>query len=105
MSEKLTNFFVLIGILFSLGVLGLILIGIFDFIKQKIDELKNYHRIKHRFDKPPLADCYCIDCKSYNRENERCYMLNRDTANNWFCWNAKPIDVETAKQLESEVEK
>lgn len=38
MSEELTNFFVLIGILFSLGVLGLILIGIFDFIKQKIDE-------------------------------------------------------------------
>lgn len=32
-------------------------------------------------------------------------MLNRDTANNWFCWNAKPIDVETAKQLESEVDK
>lgn len=105
MSKELTNFFVLIGVLFSLGVLGLILIGIFDFIKQKIDELKNYHRIKHRFDKPPIANCYCIDCKSYNRENGRCYMLNRDTANNWFCWNAKPIDVETAKQLESEVDK
>lgn len=105
MSEELTNFFVLIGILFSLGVLGLILIGIFDFIKQKIDELKNYHRIKHRFDKPPLADCYCIDCKFYNRENERCYRLKRSTADNWFCWNAEPIDVETAKQLESEVEK
>lgn len=105
MNKEFTNFFVFIGILFSLGVLGLILFGIFDFIKQKIDELKNYYRIKHRFDKPPLADCYCIDCKFYNRENERCYMLNRDTANNWFCWNAKPIDVETAKQLESEVEK
>lgn len=105
MSEELTNFFVLIGILFSLGVLGLILIGIFDFIKQKIDELKNYHRIKHRFDKPPLADCYCIDCKFYNRENERCYRLKRSTADNWFCWNAEPIDAETAKQLESEVEK
>ena len=84
MSEELTNFFVLIGILFSLGVLGLILIGIFDFIKQKIDELKNYHKIKHRFDKPPLADCYCIDCKSYNRENERCYRLKRSTADNGF---------------------
>lgn len=105
MNKEFTNFFVFIGILFSLGVLGLILIGIFDFIKQKIDELKNYHRIKHRFDKPPLADCYCIDCKSYNRKNERCYRLNRSTADNWFCWNAEPIDVETAKQLQSEVEK
>ena len=104
MNKEFTNFFVFIGILFSLGVLGLILIGIFDSIKQKIDELKNYHRIKHRFDKPPLADCYCIDCKFYNRKNERCYRLNRSTADNWFCWNAEPIDVETAKQLESEVE-
>ncbi len=104
MSEELTNFFVLLGILFSFVIVGFILIVMFDFIKQKIGELKNHLRIKHRFDKPPLADCYCIDCKSYNRENERCYRLNRSTANNWFCWNAEPIDVETAKQLESEVE-
>lgn len=105
MSKELTNFFVIIGILFLIVIVGFTLIVILSLIQQKIDELKNYYRIKHRFDKPPLADCYCIDCKSYNRENERCYMLNRDTANNWFCWNAKPIDVETAKQLESEVEK
>lgn len=65
MSEELTNFFVLFGILFSFVIVGFILIVMFDFIKQKNDELKNYHRIKHRFDKPPLADCYCIDCKYY----------------------------------------
>lgn len=104
MSKELTNFFVLIGVLFAFVILVSVLIVIFNFIQQKIDELKNYHRIKHRFDKPPLADCYCIDCKSYNRKNERCYWLNRGTADNWFCWNAEPIDVETAKQLESEVE-
>jgi hypothetical protein len=105
MSEELTNFFVLFGILFSFVIVGFILIVMFDFIKQKNDELKNYHRIKHRFDKPPLADCYCIDCKSYNRENGRCYRLNRSTADNWFCWNAEPIDVEAAKQLEKKDKK
>lgn len=104
MSEELTNFFAIIGILFLIVIVGFILIIIYDLITQKIDELKNYHRIKHRFDKPPIANCYCIDCKSYNRKNERCYRLNRSTADNWFCWNAEPIDVETAKQLESEVE-
>lgn len=104
MSKEFTNLFASIGVLFSFAIFGFILIAIFDFIKEKIDELKNYHRIKHRFDKPPIANCYCIDCKFYNREKERCYRLNRSTADNWFCWNAEPIDVETAKQLESEVE-
>lgn len=86
-------------------IVGFTLIVILSFIQQKIDELKSHYRIRHRFDKPPLADCYCIDCKSYNREMRDVICFNRDTANNWFCWNAKPIDVETAKQLESEVEK
>lgn len=80
MSEELTNFLAIIGILFLIVIVGFTLIVILSFIRQKIDELKNYYRIKHRFDKPPLADCYCIDCKSYNRKNERCYRLNRSTA-------------------------
>lgn len=80
MSKEFTNLFASIGVLFSFAIFGFILIAIFDFIKEKIDELKNYHRIKHRFDKPPIANCYCIDCKFYNREKERCYRLNRSTA-------------------------
>ena len=35
MSEELTNFFVLFGILFSFVIVGFILIVMFDFIKQK----------------------------------------------------------------------
>lgn len=108
MKENLMLFFTFFGIISSVIVLVTIIMFIimtaYYFITEKIEELKYDYKAKHRFDKPPLANCYCIDCKSYNRKNERCYRLNRSTADNWFCWNAEPIDVETAKQLESEVE-
>lgn len=48
---------------------------------------------KHRFDKPPLAKCYCIDCESWDKETQKCRVhLGWYTADNWFCWAAYPRD-------------
>lgn len=103
MKENLMLFFTFFGIISSVIVLVTIIMFIimatYYFITEKIEELKYDYKAKHRFDKPPLANCYCIDCKSYNRENERCYRLNRGTADNWFCWSAE------RKQVENEQEK
>ena len=109
MKENLISFFTLFGIISSVivlvSIIMFIIMNAYYFIVEKIEELKYDYKIKHRFDKPPLAKCYCKDCK-YHGYNGKCYSFTeRYTANNWFCWNAKPIDVETAKQLESEVEK
>lgn len=98
MSKEFTNLFALIGVLFSSITFGFILIIICDFIKTKIDKLKFYHKIKHRFDKPPIADCYCIDCKFRNRENQKCFILECCVEENQFCWHAEPVDVETANK-------
>nr|DAF83679.1 MAG TPA: hypothetical protein [Caudoviricetes sp.] len=103
MKENLMLFFTFFGIISSVIVLVTIIMFIimaaYYFITEKIEELKYDYKAKHRFDKPPLANCYCIDCKSYNRKNERCYRLNRGTADNWFCWSAE------RKRVENEQEK
>lgn len=82
----------LLGISLIFGVLA------FEFIKDGIRTLKHRYRYKHRFDKPPTAKCYCIDCKWHDNESGRCYRFhentNRRTADNWFCYSAEPKEKE-----------
>lgn len=63
-------------------------------IKESIEDLRYVYRYKHRFDKPPTAKCYCIDCKNYNIETQRCYGFHEDSirlvADNMFCYRAEP---------------
>lgn len=61
-----------------------------------IGTLKHQYRYKHRFDKPPTAKCYCIDCVYHSDDTGRCWRFGettkeyRCTADNWFCWEAEP---------------
>lgn len=61
-----------------------------------IERLKHNYRYKHRFDKPPTAKCYCVDCMHHDNESNRCWRFGettkeyRCTADNWFCWEAEP---------------
>jgi hypothetical protein len=56
-----------------------------------VDILKRRYIIKHRFDKPPTAKCYCRDCVRHDDENQRCYKFDGwYTADSWFCWDAEP---------------
>lgn len=63
-------------------------------VKDKIKVLKYEYRYKHRFDKPPTAKCYCVDCKYYDVESHRCYGFHEDSnrlvADNMFCYRAEP---------------
>ncbi len=62
-------------------------------VKDLIDHLKYQHRIKHRFDKPPTAKCYCKDCR-WHYHDGRCDKFETWlTADNWFCWDAEPKEV------------
>lgn len=49
----------------------------------------NYN-IKHRFDKPPKAECYCVDCVNFNPYAGRCEYYNHYTVDGDFCSKAKP---------------
>jgi hypothetical protein len=36
-----------------------------------IESLCRHHYIKHRFDHPPMAACYCIDCQFHAGDGEQ----------------------------------
>ena len=92
----LKEILMLIGAVASFMIIGCIVTAICAGIKELIDNLKFNYRIKHRFDKPPTAKCYCIDCKYHDKETGRCWRFGettkeyRCTADNWFCWEAEP---------------
>lgn len=59
----------LINILAALGatVIFIILLFficmIFELASRAIKDIKRDYDIRHRFDRPPIAKCYCIDCE------------------------------------------
>lgn len=103
MKENLMSFFTLFGTISSViilvAIIAFIIMKAYYFIVEKIEELKYNYKVKHRFDKPPLAKCYCKDCK-YHGYNGKCYSFTeRYTADNWFCsWAER-------KRVENEQEK
>lgn len=81
----------LIGGVFVMGVFMIFLLSIIDNIKDKISEKKRRYRIEHRFDKPPTAKCYCIDCGYYGEEYHKCYRSMLEHVNDdYFCSEATP---------------
>ena len=67
-----------------------------EYVEDKIQFIKYKHRMKHRFDGPPLAKCYCRDCESwYERYDDdtsgKCDgFVGKYTADDFFCKYAKP---------------
>ena len=51
---------VLVSIVFVLGIVMISVIKLHDFIAECIYAKRYEYMIKHRFDDPPLAKCYCI---------------------------------------------
>ena len=91
----MTNIFTAIGISTSF-VFGVVILGIiFDFVLNEIEEAKWVYKYKHRFDKPPTAACYCVDCKFHGDSIDSTRCINRkdivlQTADEWFCQAAEP---------------
>lgn len=91
MNPFIKDFLAMLGII-SMGVIGsFIIYATYEAIKDCISRARWIYRYKHRFDKPPTAECYCKDCKKHSDETNRCYKFERQyTADNWFCWDADP---------------
>lgn len=90
------DFLAIIGLAALCAIGCFVVIGLWCALKELVDYLRRQYRYKHRFDKPPTAKCYCIDCKYHDSETRRCYRFGettkeyRCTADNWFCWEAEP---------------
>lgn len=91
----MTNIFTAIGVA-TVVVFGFMLSAvIIDFISNEIHEAIWIYKYKHRFDKPPTAACYCIDCKFHGDDVDLTRCTNRkdvvlQTADEWFCQAAEP---------------
>lgn len=91
----MSNIFTCIGlatvIVFGIAILSLVV----DFILNEIQEAIWVYKYKHRFDKPPTAACYCIDCKFHGDDIDLTRCTKREdvrlqTADEWFCQAAEP---------------
>ena len=86
----------IIGAVTLAAVMVCALVFAWMYLLEFIDKVKHKYRYKHRFDKPPTAKCYCIDCEYHDNETGLCYRFGettkeyRCTADNWFCWEADP---------------
>ena len=95
----MTNIFTAIGVA-TVVVFGFMLsAAIVDFILNEIREAIWVYKYKHRFDKPPTAACYCIDCKFHGDAIDTTRCTNRkdvvlQTADEWFCQAAEPKERE-----------
>ena len=91
----MTNIFTGIGITTVTVFCGMILFLFVDFISNEIREAIWVYKYKHRFDKPPTAACYCVDCKFHGDDENSVRCTNRkdvilETADEWFCQAAEP---------------
>ena len=69
------------------------IIGIVNLIFSTISVRVYAYKVKHRFDKSPLAKCYCRDCEYWakpDNDTAHCSIINRYTGDNCFCYYATP---------------
>lgn len=91
----MTNIFTSVGIATVCVIVVIILMIVVDFISNEIHEAMWAYKYKHRFDKPPTAACYCVDCKFHGDTIDSTRCTNRkdivlQTADEWFCQAAEP---------------
>lgn len=82
-----------IGSVASAGFIAFLCMQAQEKISEMIRQLKYRHKQKHRFDKPPLAKCYCRDCENWHvidGDGGKCWTLNRWTCDCWYCWDSTP---------------
>ena len=90
-SNGVLKLFAFIGIVCIAGFLGLIFWAAFEWVKEKIRQVRIDYRIKHRFDGKPIAKCWCRDCRAYNNKTRLCSVCDMYKADNGFCNKADPI--------------
>lgn len=78
---------------FSIAGTGLI-IWITETVRKVMDHVSYIHKQKHRFDKPPIAKCYCRDCAEWQPDINKCWHSGIHTAAYEFCFSAFPRNEE-----------
>jgi len=95
--DIIRSVFTYIGIVSVAGISVILVVWFKEWLKEKIADRKWKYEYEHRFDKPPLALCYCHDCYYYNPETSRCLYYrstesptSRYVKDTMFCAEALP---------------
>ena len=86
MTKFVVVFFAFLGVVFMALLIASITVTISTAIRRKRKE----YEYKHRFDKSPTAECYCVDCWYRDNENSKCRRYQLYVADDWFCKDAMP---------------
>lgn len=92
-----------VGLVTLISIVVAMLITIKELISSKIEDFKWKYKYKHRFDNPPTAECYCIDCCHYEINSKKCLRysdLGPYTSDNSFCSEAVPRRYNIEKEEE-----
>ena len=101
MDKELETTFAIVGFIVTICIIlfmvFIIVYGIKDLIVKIYRARKRKTEIKHRFNKPPVAKCYCIDCKygayfEMDGKHGKCISWNGDVPimDDNFCYRADP---------------
>lgn len=102
MLNELKNVLALFGgftlIAVDLALIWFVVVWIYDSIVAYRDNKRYEYILAHRFDAPPLAKCYCIDCIYYYGEPTQsgsgvyCSLFGSEIVirDNSFCYRAQP---------------
>ena len=90
MTRFFSCFLIILGIVFLALIIASIAEGISTAVRERLRKKREEYKYKHRFDKPPTAECYCVDCWYRDNETSRCRRYGRYTMDDSFCEEAMP---------------
>ena len=94
--DKIIAVMAMVGFCTLFAVVALVGNFALDELDGFINRKKREYQYKHRFDKPPTAECYCFDCEE-REENGRCLRFNYWMIDTGFCSFAEPRKSEVKK--------
>lgn len=96
--EILKDIFMYVGFAACLLFILLLASAIASWLCEEISHILWTHKYKHRFDKPPKAKCYCVDCKyRVKKSNGGVWCTAHDgfwPVSSYFCADAEPKEKE-----------
>ena len=90
MNKIVVVFFAFLGVVFLALLIASITEAIATAVRKRTRRKRKEYEDKHRFDKSPTAECYCVDCWYRDNENSKCRRHQLYVADDWFCKDAMP---------------
>ena len=97
MIELLKDIVFLVGICGISLIVGVTIVTTKEAISDWIAKKKWEYKCKHRFDKKPVAKCYCKDCAFYYDEECKYWAKRLGVLDNDFCSRGIPKKTDPEK--------